>query len=161
MNLRNACTIAILASVVIQFLGCKKTTDNNNDCPVGFPPVFNFSVVNNDTTSVFPDTSVALQLYYFKDSTKYYIHDLIITPSTDRYHFTLSSPSISQIVLDSIVNNYYLERPGGVIDSINLATRFTTTICVSKFVPEIFTCKNAVTYEDSTVLPYRWIIIEH
>jgi len=101
-------------------------------------------------------------MYYYKGVAKSYITDLAIFRSSSRYKFILSSATIIRTNVDSNVQRFYIERPVGIIDTLNVANSVRSSACTDSSISQSFSCTNAATYyyDDTVTGGYNVFVIK-
>jgi len=100
------------------------------------------------------------RIYYFKNGTKNYISDVGIehSPSLYKYNFFVVSENLLTVGVDSNVQDFYLQRVGGIIDTLNIITKNFNVHCINDFGVQYVSCQNGSAFFDSS--GYTWVVKE-
>jgi len=162
MPLKLAINCFLFIGTLTLCISCNKTryTIGPNTCPDEPFSLFDFVVVNRDSQSVFADTINVPRIYYFKNGAKNYISDVSIAhlSSLYKYNFFVVSENLLTVGVDSNVQDFYLQRVGGIIDTLNIITKNFNAHCIDDFGVQYVSCQNGSAFFDSS--SNTWVVKE-
>jgi|GEM_PF-1862131 len=157
--IKSVVSFLFVSLFIVGTYSCKHTAnDYGCDDPVGEPSLF--AVVSHDTQSVFTDSTQVPQIYYFKNGNKNYISDVSLSSVTAgyKYRFAVTSLQLGKVGIDSNVSSFYLQRSGGIIDTLNFSFN---KVCANDYGINSLSAVNGVSFYDISVTPYIWVFREN